>query len=124
MIKLFLLEAQILMVAHATAFCIMEWLYPGWRSHQKVKDADKKKAPAAPGMLVRFSEVVAGHTYKIRWVRTEAPFQETEKLLILSNTDGYVRFRRKSDNTVYVMDHGTAEQIAVVETETEDTTQC
>ena len=70
-------------------------------------------------MNIRFSETASGHTYKVHWIRTVAPFQEAETLTILSNADGYVLFRRSADNGVYVMDCVTAEQIAVVETERE-----
>ena len=79
----------------------------------------KKTQTIAPGMIIRFSETASGHTYKVHWIRTVAPFQEAETLTILSNADGYVLFRRSADNGVYVMDCVTAEQIAVVETERE-----
>ena len=120
MLRLCLLELDILFFAHAAAFCIMEWLYPGWWKKQKSKSTLQKKTQTiAPGMIIRFSETASGHTYKVHWIQTVAPFQEAETLTILSNADGYVLFRRSADNGVYVMDCVTAEQIAVVETERE-----
>lgn len=97
MLRLCLLELDILFFAHAAAFCIMEWLYPGWWKKQKSKSTLQKKTQTiAPGMIIRFSETASGHTYKVHWIRTVAPFQEAETLTILSNADGYVLFRRSS----------------------------
>lgn len=43
MLRLCLLELDILFFAHAAAFCIMEWLYPGWWKKQKSKSTLQKK---------------------------------------------------------------------------------
>ena len=52
MLRLCLLELDILFFAHAAAFCIMEWLYPGWWKKQKSKSTLQKKTQTiAPGMI-------------------------------------------------------------------------
>ena len=43
MLRLCLLELDILFFAHAAAFCIMEWLYPGWVEKAKIKIHTSKK---------------------------------------------------------------------------------
>lgn len=112
MLNLIFIELQIFIIANITAFCIMEYMYPGWRKCSETQGKNKENLNTL-GTTIRLSEALNGHMYTVKWIRTNVPFKESETIMILSNADGYVRFKRNIGNGVFIIDHDTAVQIAV-----------